>query len=400
MNRKLITTSVLLLTAAFVYAQNYITLHEDCNYGGKSYFLEAGTYKMYQMRIGNDRLSCIQIPYGFKVTIYENDDFYGKSKTYTGNVPCLETEWNDMASSIVVENSNYQQGNPSDYVVFYTDCYSKGIYRSLRPGTYKGADLGEFKNNISSFYIYGNLRVRVYTNNESATGYYNTFESSQSCLSNNYNDKISSLVIEYKPNTSSGNNSGNIGGIGNFATFYSECNYGGNAIRLQPGYYSGEKLGVLKYAIESAQVPANLQVKVFINNDNLYGDSKILTGNTNCMDYSLKDKIGSMVIETKSGSSGGNNSNLPTYDAVVIYTDANYKGQSSYLLPGSYFTMSQAGGFPAKALSSLHVPPGFKVVIYEEENFGGKSMTITDSRSGFSFSNWNDRAASIKVYRD
>ncbi|HMT74139.1 MAG TPA: beta/gamma crystallin-related protein [Chitinophagaceae bacterium] len=400
MNRKLITTSVLLLTAAFVYAQNYITLHEDCNYGGKSYFLEAGTYKMYQMRIGNDRLSCIQIPYGFKVTIYENDDFYGKSKTYTGNVPCLETEWNDMASSIVVENSNYQQGNPSDYVVFYTDCYSKGIYRSLRPGTYKGADLGEFKNNISSFYIYGNLRVRVYTNNESATGYYNTFESSQSCLSNNYNDKISSLVIEYKPNTSSGNNSGNIGGIGNFATFYSECNYGGNAIRLQPGYYSSEKLGVLKYAIESAQVPANLQVKVFINNDNLYGDSKILTGNTNCMDYSLKDKIGSMVIETKSGSSGGNNSNLPTYDAVVIYTDANYKGQSSYLLPGSYFTMSQAGGFPAKALSSLHVPPGFKVVIYEEENFGGKSMTITDSRSGFSFSNWNDRAASIKVYRD
>lgn len=399
MNRKLITTSVLLLTAVFVYAQNYITLHEDCNYGGKSYFLEAGTYKMYQMKIGNDRLSCIQIPYGFKVTIYENDDFYGKSKTYTGNAPCLETEWNDMASSIVVENSNYQQGNPSDYVVFYNDCYTRGYYRSLRPGIYKGSDLGELKNNISSFYIYGNLRVRVYTSNELANGYYNTFESSQSCLSNTYNDKISSLVIEYKPNTGSGNNNGNMGSSGNFATFYSECNYGGNAIRLQPGYYSGEKLGMFKYSIESAQIPSNLQVKAYINNESLYGDSRIISGNSSCFDYNLKDKIGSLVIETKSGYYSGN-SNLPTYDAVVLYTDANYKGQSSYLLPGSYSSMAQADGFPTQALSSLHVPPGFRVVIYENENFGGKSMTITSSRSGFAYTNWNDRAASIKVYRD
>lgn len=400
MHKKNFVTLAILLFSTILYSQNYITLHEDCNYGGKSYFLEAGTYRMYQMKIGNDKLSCMQIPYGFKVTIYENDDFYGKSKTYTANVACLEAEWNDMASSIVVENSNYQQGNPSDYVVFYNDCYSKGFYRSLRPGTYTGSELGDLKNNISSFYIYGNLRVRAYTTNETASGYYNTFESTQSCLSNTYNDKISSLVIEYKPNTGSGNNSGSFGSSGNFAAFYSECNYGGNAIRLLPGHYSGEKLGILKYSIESAQIPSNLQVKAYINNDNLYGESRIITGNTSCLDYNLKDRIGSLVIETKSGNYGGNTNNLPTTDAVVIYTDGNYKGQSSYLLPGSYATMAQAGGFPPQALSSLHVPPGFKVIIYEYENFGGKSMTITDSRSGFSFTNWNDKASSIKVYRD
>lgn len=401
MNKKLIPTSVLLLLVSFVYSQNYVTLHEDCNYGGKSYFLEAGTYRVYQMKIGNDKLSCIQIPAGFKVTIYENDDFYGKSKTYTSNIACLEAEWNDMASSIVVENSNYQQGNPSDYITFYSDCYSRGSYRSLRPGTYKGSDLAELKNNISSFNIYGNLRVRVYTTNETATGYYNTFESSQSCLSHTYNDKISSLVIEYKPYSASGNTNNTMGSSGNYATFYSDCNYGGNAIRLQPGHYSGEKLGILRYAIASAQIPSGLQVKAFINNDNLYGDSRTLTENNSCLDYNLRNRIGSLIIEQKNGYYGvNNNNNLPTNDAVVLYTDANYKGQSSYLLPGSYSTMAQADGFPVKSLSSLHVPPGFRVILYENENFGGKSMTITSSRSSFTFTSWNDKASSIKVYRD
>ncbi len=390
---------VMLAVAYKSYSQNYVTLHEDCNYGGKSYFLETGTHKMYQMKIGNDQLSCMQIPAGFKVTIYENDDFYGKSKTFTSNVACLDPEWNDMASSIVVENSNYQQGNPSDYVIFYSDCYSGGNYRSLRPGTYKGIDLGELKNNISSFSIIGNLRVRAYINNETATGYYNTFETSQNCLGYSYNDKISSLVIEYKPNTNNGNNS-NPGNSGNFATFYSDCNFGGNAIRLQTGHYTGDKLGILKFSIGSVQIPSGIQVKAFINNDNLQGDSRTLSENINCLDYNLRNRIGSLIIEQKSIYYGGNNNNLPSYDAVVLYTDANYKGQSSFLLPGSYSTMTQANGFPVKALSSLHVPPGFRVVIYENENFGGKSMTITSSRSSFTFTSWNDKASSIKVYRN
>src|SRR5437773_12168939 len=95
----------------FVYAissaqNNYVMLYEDCNYGGKSKFLEPGTYSMSQMKIDNDKLSCIQIPAGMKVTIYTDDNFKGKSKTYYNNVACIEGEWNDAASSIVVENQN------------------------------------------------------------------------------------------------------------------------------------------------------------------------------------------------------------------------------------------------------------------------------------------------------
>ena len=73
--------------------------------------------------------------------------------------------------------------------------------------------------------------------------------------------------------------------------------------------------------------------------------------------------------------------------------------QSASLLPGTYSTMAQAG-FPNKALSSLTVPAGYRVVIYEQENFRGKSYTITASKNKFYMSGWNDKASSIAVYRD
>ncbi|HRF20254.1 MAG TPA: hypothetical protein PK977_18880, partial [Chitinophagaceae bacterium] len=65
MNRQLVSTIFFLFSALALAAQNnYVTLHEDCNYGGKRFFLEAGTYREYQMRIDNDKLSSMQIPAG------------------------------------------------------------------------------------------------------------------------------------------------------------------------------------------------------------------------------------------------------------------------------------------------------------------------------------------------
>jgi hypothetical protein len=374
---------------------NYVTLHEDCNYGGKRFFLEAGTYREYQMKIDNDKLSSFQIPAGMKVTIYEHDNFQGRSQTYSANIACLDANWNDQASSIVIESSYYQPGgNYNDYVTFYSDCNARGFARTLRPGTYTGSDLGNLKNNISSFSVYGNLRVRVYINNDNATGYYNTFDASQTCLGSSYNDKISSLVIEYKPN-----NGGGTGGVntGSFVIFYEDCNYGGNNMRLQPGYYQGDKLGMFRYDISSVEVPSGMRVKVFTN-ESLSGSSYTISENNSCLSSTLNNRIGSFVIEET--SYGGNNNYPPnTGSAVVIYSDDNYRGQSATIYPGTYSTMAQAG-FPDNALSSLTVPAGFRVVLYEFENFGGKSYTITQSKTGFTFSGWNDKTSSIAVYRD
>jgi hypothetical protein len=408
MLRKLLIATTFLICVSQLSAQISVTLYEDCNYSGRYYYLEPGNYRLYQMKIGNDLLSSLNIPYGMKVTIYEDDNFAGRSKTYSSSTSCLDGQWNDMASSIVIEKT--VQYNPNDYVVFFTDCYSKGTSQTLRPGQYSGNDLGNLKNNISSFTIYGNIRVKAYINNDNLSGYSYTHTNSESCLSKAENDKISSLIVEYVPYNNNGNNNNgynngynNNNGNGNnsYATIFTDCNYKGNSIRLAPGYYQGDKLGLFKYDISSIELPSNLRAKVFVNNEFLDGTSYILTGNTNCLNYSLNNRIGSLVIEetNNNGYNNYNNGYQPNEYQVIIYTDTEYKGQSVSLLPGMYSTMSQVN-FPDDALSSLVVPQGYRVVIYEDQNFRGKSYTITASKNKFYMSGWNDKTSSIAVYRD
>ena len=118
------------------------------------------------------------------------------------------------------------------------------------------------------------------------------------------------------------------------------------------------------------------------------------------MTSTLKNNIRSLVKKKKNQSSNYNNNQNTLIDSkVTIYVDGNYKGQAVSLLPGTYSSMQQIG-FPNKALSSLTVPEGFRVVLYENENFVGKKYTITQSKTGFSFSGWNDKTSSIAVYRD
>ena len=392
---KKITLLVLVfLQYTILSAQNYVTLHEDCNFRGKSYTLEAGTYRLYQMRIGNDRLSSFQVPSGFRITIYEHDDFNSRSKTYTETVSCLDSAWDNNASAIVVENTNIQQTNPNEYVVVYSDCYSRGFSRSLRPGVYKGADLGELKNNISSFAIFGNLRLRVYTGSEDASGYFVTLENSETCLSRTYNDRISSLVVEYKPYTSPG--TGNNNNNGSYAELYTDCNFKGNKLSLLPGRYTGAELGMFRKTVGSLQLPAGLTIKVY-DGDNFNGASETYSSGIDCMSFSWRNRISSMIVEDR--GNWGSNGNT-TVNELILYTDAGYKGQSVTLLPGTYSTMAAANGFPEKALSSIQIPQGYRVILYDQPNLRGKSISLTASRSSFLMSGWNDRAASIAVYRN
>ncbi|MBK9570239.1 MAG: hypothetical protein IPO53_10185 [Chitinophagaceae bacterium] len=398
MVKQLTLGAALLIFYAAVSAQNYITLYEDCNYSGKKHYLETGSYRVYLMKIENDKLSSMQIPSGMKVTLYEHDEFKGKSKTFYANTACLDNEWNDITSSIVIENQNYQPGyGQTDYITFFKDCYSQGYSQSLRPGTYSGNQLGQLKFNISSFAIYGSLQVRVYLNNENASGYSSLFDANQPCLSSSYNDRIGSLVIEYKsspvynyPGT----------GSGNYATIYTDCSYRGNSLRLAPGSYQGDKLGLLRYDISSIELPSNLKARVYVNNEYLSGSYYTLTETSRCLSSTLNNRIGSLIIEENYGNNNNNNNYPPgNYERVVLYSDANYRGQSASLLPGTYPNMPQAG-FLDKALSSLTVPVGYRVVLYEFENFKGKSYTITASKSMFIISVWNDKTSSIAVYRD
>ena len=80
-----------------------------------------------------------------------------------------------------------------------------------------------------------------------------------------------------------------------------------------------------------------------------------------------------------------------------MYTDKGYKGKAVTLSEGEY-NLSRMGLYNLKDndMSSLKVTPGFKVTIYEDDNFKGKSKSYIASES-FVGADWNDKMSSLTV---
>ncbi len=103
-------------------------------------------------------------------------------------------------------------------------------------------------------------------------------------------------------------------------------------------------------------------------------------------------------VDRNTGSSGNNNGNVNTASGdVSIYQDINYGGRQASLGVGSYNLASlQAKGFKNDDMTSLKVPFGYKVTIYWDDNFRGKTKVITSDTS-YIGNEWNDQMSSIKV---
>ena len=103
-------------------------------------------------------------------------------------------------------------------------------------------------------------------------------------------------------------------------------------------------------------------------------------------------------VDRNTGSSGNNNGNVNTASGdVTIYQDINYGGRQASLGVGSYNLASlQAKGFKNDDMTSLKVPFGYKVTIYWDDNFRGKTKVITSDTS-YIGNEWNDQMSSIKV---
>lgn len=106
--------------------ENLVTLFQHSNYGGYGVDLEFGEYTLAELTsrgmIDND-ISSIDIPVGYTVTVYGNDNFTGWQETYSSDVSWLGSR-NDQVSSVIVRpapalheavssstGANYQYGS-------------------------------------------------------------------------------------------------------------------------------------------------------------------------------------------------------------------------------------------------------------------------------------------------
>lgn len=80
-------------------------------------------------------------------------------------------------------------------------------------------------------------------------------------------------------------------------------------------------------------------------------------------------------------------------EGVTLFEHANYQGSSVTLAPGSY-KMAQIA-LPNDSISSLKVPDGHRVFIYEHENFEGEQRFYTTDCDFVG--DFNDKTSSIVV---
>ncbi|WP_067146050.1 hypothetical protein [Pseudotamlana agarivorans] len=80
-----------------------VTLYGDCSFKGSHKTLGVGRYDHDELGVGNDRVSSIRVPRGYKIIIYQDGGWRGSSKTLYEDNGCLEHGWNDHISSVKVE---------------------------------------------------------------------------------------------------------------------------------------------------------------------------------------------------------------------------------------------------------------------------------------------------------
>ncbi len=80
---------------------------------------------------------------------------------------------------------------------------------------------------------------------------------------------------------------------------------------------------------------------------------------------------------------------------VTLYDDCDFEGHTKSVVAGNYRKVTDAG-VPNDRISSIEIPDGMEVTIYQDRFFKGKSRTIrsdVDCLTGF----WSDQVSSMKI---
>lgn len=175
------------VTAVFeLQAPAVAAIYEHSNYTGRSQTLDVGRYDIGQLTIGNDVISSVKVPWGWKVTLYEHAHFQGDTRVITADTPAL-AGFNDKTSSIVVRGSD-----PA--VVIYEHNNYAGRGQVLDVGRYDIGQLTIGNDVISSVKVPPGWKVTLYEHAH-FKGTARVITADTSALSG-FNDKTSSIVVE------------------------------------------------------------------------------------------------------------------------------------------------------------------------------------------------------------
>jgi hypothetical protein len=364
-----------------VLNQPVVTIYRD-NFSGASLALREGYYDHYALGgVENDKLSSVKVPKGMKVTLYEHGGYKGRSLVITQDVNAdflIKNKFNDITSSIrievlpepVKEIPKEVPGDPTPVVVvvpvvaadekddpvfpkatIFDGNYS-GASKKLGAGRYDAAAMGIGDNALSSIKVPAGLRVVLYDqpnfkgkslvlkDEDAPAGYFEAHA---------FDNVVSSMVVELVPRIS----------------IYPE-NFAGSVRSFEPGYYYTGDLEIGNDELSSVKVLKGVWALLFEDN-NFQGRSLLITQDASedfMAGKDFNDLTSSMIV-------GSIDTPLP----VVTLFDGDREDSFKKLTPGEYPLLDVGNNM----LSSVEIPRGLKVTLFENAGYEGRSMEITKS---------------------
>ena len=324
------------------------TLYEHSNYGGWAVSLEEGSYDYKDILakgIVNDQISSLRVSDGYKVTIYDDEGFKGKSKEFTSDASYVGDEMNDKTSSIKIEKINNQTSTTTSY---NTVKLPNGKYsiKSVANEKYVAAENGGSDPIVANRDNYsGSWETFYIVNNDDGT------VSIKADANNKYICAVLDEENQLTPRSDS------------ISTWEKFKIY---------------KINDSEYGIRSAEngkyVKADLDNggKLIVGSDSIAGAWEAFN----------IEKVGDTTT----------NDNVATF-----YENSNYSGWSVSLPEGTYdYSDIIAKGIKNDAISSLKVSSGYKVTLYDNAGFKGTSKEFTGDAS-YVGNEINDKTSSIKI---
>ena len=328
---------------SFQTAQNsVVTVYSDVNYGGYAVGLPLGEHDMAALAaygIINDDISSLKVPSGYKVTLYDNSGFGGESRTYTSDASYVGDDFNDRCTSIKVSTA----GVSGKGGLYKLQNRNSGLYMDVNNNsTENNANVVVFadeQGDPSQFWQFTEVGEGIYS------------------IKNYRSGKVLDIM----------DNSTDNGAVVQQYDDYSAANQQFILLDAADGYYylaashSGKVVEVPSSSLEWGE-----WCKLYDNNGSATQQWKLV-------DYKPQG-----------------------YAVATVYKDADYKGSSLGLPEGSYNATDLAlYGIGADQISSLKVTPGYRVILYDGDNFDGENVSYTGDTNHFP--SFNDKASSIRI---
>ncbi len=272
------------------------------------------------------------------------------------------------ASVNIIVNDNIING-----ATLFTDCNFEGESAVFEVGIYDfGAFTSRFSNDrLSSIRIPDGLRATLYQHG-GFNGRSLVLTNDDTCLNdNNFDNQTSTLVVEQI----------------NEVTVFADCNFGGESVAFEIGRYD---FGAFTSRfpndrLSSIDVPSGLKVTLY-QHGGFNGRSLVLTNDDTCLnDNNFDNQTSTLVVEQA--------------NEVTFFADCSFGGESAVFEVGEYDFGAFTSRFPNDRLSSVDVPNGLKVTLYQHGGFNGRTLELTNDTDCLGDANFDNQASSVVVER-